>query len=426
MQKNSRKHINNIKKKSKPFIYLLAFLLFSLITIQAFSDSDNDDVVQSFSDINDAIAQAMDTLQGHIDTATSLRDDTLISVDGADISPDRFWATQADIDIFNAAIDAAQVAFNNAIPQPRTVTINRTIDSAGGTVTLNGSIIAPNTPVVVEVGSTVRIIATPNTGNTFAWWFVQSGGIPINYSTVADRTFTMPDTDVVVNAHFNVLPPTYAVTVLQGGTGNGTSSANPTSATQGTFISLGASPMANSTFVRWEVVSGNVTINSPTSRSTYFFMPNTPVTVRAIFDRTLQRRTSTRIVNFSGQMGLSLGPARTGDSNILSFNVNNLPADAQVTSITVNPGTSTQTQFPEGVIVPNFIRVTSSSRAGEDLQMEWRGVVNTTVSDSTHFAERDANALWTVSWNGTNSSNVNNGNRGFSNVTLTINYYYFE
>ncbi len=78
------------------------------------------------------------------------------------------------------------------------------------------------------------------------------------------------------SATFQTDQKRYMVTVLTNG--NGTASASPTSSAAGTQIRLTATPDNGHHFVRWDTVSGNVTVSQNT-----FVMPSHDVTVRAVF-----------------------------------------------------------------------------------------------------------------------------------------------
>jgi hypothetical protein len=63
----------------------------------------------------------------------------------------------------------------------------------------------------------------------------------------------------------------------------GTSTSSRTTAGQGNTVNITANTNPGNVFERWEVLSGNVTINNPTSASTSFAMQSSHVLVRAVF-----------------------------------------------------------------------------------------------------------------------------------------------
>ncbi|MCL2339392.1 MAG: hypothetical protein FWC59_00610 [Actinomycetia bacterium] len=56
--------------------------------------------------------------------------------------------------------------------------------------------------LTVEVGDTVRLSATPNSGYLFDHWSVDSGNTILSDDSDVNATFTMPDSDVTVTAFF--------------------------------------------------------------------------------------------------------------------------------------------------------------------------------------------------------------------------------
>lgn len=103
-------------------------------------------------------------------------------------------------------------------------------------------------------GTEVTLTATPNSNYVFKEWQVVSGGV-----TVTDNKFTIGTANVEVNAIFEAISTTeYTVTVTNDG--NGTASANITSGTEGTEVTLTATPNDGYQFKEWQVLSGGVSI----------------------------------------------------------------------------------------------------------------------------------------------------------------------
>jgi uncharacterized repeat protein (TIGR02543 family) len=86
--------------------------------------------------------------------------------------------------------------------------------------------------------------------------------------------------------HGPVLELAAASTVTVEDDGNGTGSANPPAALPDTLITLDAVPDHGYTFKEWQVVSGGVNISTPTSPTATFTMPDSNVTVKAVFAAT--------------------------------------------------------------------------------------------------------------------------------------------
>ena len=145
-------------------------------------------------------------------------------------------------------------------------------------------------------GKEVTLTAAPTEGYQFKEWQVVSGGV-----TVTDNKFTIGTANVEVKAIFqektNVqpadgeggetgetnggeggeTPATYTVTVTNDG--NGTASANITSGTEGTEVTLTATPNDGYQFKEWQVVSGGVTVTD-----NMFKIGTAAVVVKAVFE----------------------------------------------------------------------------------------------------------------------------------------------
>jgi len=126
----------------------------------------------------------------------------------------------------------------------------------------------------------VTLTASAQAGYVFERWVVLSGGISVLHPSLANTSFFMGSNNVSVQAQFRPLP-TFPVTTDW--VGSGSAGANPTQAPEGTSVTLTATAHAGHEFVRWEVLSGGVTLSNPHSRTATFTMPNRAVSVRAHF-----------------------------------------------------------------------------------------------------------------------------------------------
>jgi formylglycine-generating enzyme required for sulfatase activity len=66
--------------------------------------------------------------------------------------------------------------------------------------------------------------------------------------------------------------------------GNGTATAAPNQASQGTLVTISATPSAGYRFKEWQVIAGGVTLSNITETHATFTMPSNPVTIRAAFE----------------------------------------------------------------------------------------------------------------------------------------------
>ena len=122
-------------------------------------------------------------------------------------------------------------------------------------------------------GKEVTLTAAPTEGYQFKEWQVVSGGV-----TVTDNKFTIGTANVEVKAIFEAISTTeYTVTVTNDG--NGTASANITSGTEGTEVTLTATPNDGYQFKEWQVVSGGVTVTD-----NMFKIGTAAVVVKAVFE----------------------------------------------------------------------------------------------------------------------------------------------
>ncbi|MBR5725169.1 MAG: hypothetical protein IKX56_00375, partial [Muribaculaceae bacterium] len=183
----------------------------------------------------------------------------------------------------------ATVNFTNAIPGSGTlyVVVTRqqyqpyfgTIQIVGGTqynITVNqpqhGTI---NAPAQAYANTTVTLEATPETGYCLSSWTVMAGNQSI---TVTNNQFTMPESDVTVTATF-----VQGLTVTLAPVTNGSISADPMCALQGTTINLTATPASGYEFGGWTVYKTGDANTTVSVNDNSFTMPAYPVTVSATF-----------------------------------------------------------------------------------------------------------------------------------------------
>jgi uncharacterized protein YaaQ len=168
---------------------------------------------------------------------------------------------------------AIKAVFEAASEDPDPTTFNITLTKQG-----QGSVTAD--PTSGEEGAVVSLTATPAAGYAFKEWTVAPNNGTIADTTSANTTFTIGTADEEIKAVFEAI--TYNVTVSNDG--NGTASADPTSGTMGTPVTITATPKEDYRFKEWQVVSGGVTLAGATTATTTFTIGTADVEVKAIFE----------------------------------------------------------------------------------------------------------------------------------------------
>ncbi|MBR0164729.1 MAG: InlB B-repeat-containing protein [Lachnospiraceae bacterium] len=128
--------------------------------------------------------------------------------------------------------------------------------------------------------------ATPNAGYKFKEWRITSGA---GNGTIGDASLAYTSLqnvtgDMTCEAVFESLSDgEYSVHVGENSYGLGQASASASYGSTGTEIYLTATPTRYGRFVKWEVKSGNVTINDPTSATAAFNIGSENVVIEAVF-----------------------------------------------------------------------------------------------------------------------------------------------
>jgi hypothetical protein len=161
-----------------------------------------------------------------------------------------------------------------AIPPPTPHAISLVYDAVHGSATA--------THTAATQGTSVEISAIPNTGYRFVQWNAISGTVVISNPTAGDTSFIMPDSDIVIEAEFEAIPPGQYAIVFQYD-GNGLATSSHATATQGTQVNIAATAGFSYEFVSWEVVSGNASLGDTLAPTTDFTMPDGDVTILVRF-----------------------------------------------------------------------------------------------------------------------------------------------
>ena len=132
----------------------------------------------------------------------------------------------------------------------------------------------------------VTLSANPSHGFEFDRWNVLAGGVTLSDERAPDATFTMPSRDVRLEATFRLRDDAVWVEFRTNNDNWGFANEKTSPiAIVGEPVDLWAFEAADAEFVRWEVRSGDVTIDDPTSPRTFFTMNSaaTDVEIWAMF-----------------------------------------------------------------------------------------------------------------------------------------------
>ena len=133
----------------------------------------------------------------------------------------------------------------------------------GGTAQAYVSAAAAGDPIIMKV--------SPDNGCRFKEWQIIKGNV-----TVTDNAFIMPAEETEVKAVFEKIP--HVITVISDG--NGTVSANMSTACVGDLVALNYQANSNYRLKGWQTIDGNVTIEND-----QFTMPAEEVAIKAIFEK---------------------------------------------------------------------------------------------------------------------------------------------
>lgn len=168
-----------------------------------------------------------------------------------------------NITIFGNAVVNSTSTNDCGIYSPNTITIN------GGDVAAIGSYkgILANSSIIIDPQNMAKIKVLTGTDETSA-------------KEIENSPFTTETGITSLLGEHNYFKTQVIYNVIVENDGNGTASANVTSAVEGETVALTATPNSGYEFAYWKVISGDVNINN-----NEFIMPNQNVTVKAIFEK---------------------------------------------------------------------------------------------------------------------------------------------
>ena len=129
------------------------------------------------------------------------------------------------------------------------------------------------------IGDTVKIKADSREGYVFDRWEVSYGDVVVDDKNAEETTFTMPDSMVVLTARYKALQ---SITLENGKAYAG--GEEITTAKKGTEVAIKADDLDGKVFDRWEIVSGNVTLEDANKAETTFTMPAESISLRAVYN----------------------------------------------------------------------------------------------------------------------------------------------
>ncbi len=173
--------------------------------------------------------------------------------------------------------DSIVAVFTQVNPQPGVLYVNIKGQNPG-TVTINGSPVADNSPYVYQLGTQLNVQATPVPGCTFYKWEANHSLVyPNDTAESGYFCFREADTLKVIFDDCSVVPDSLTVLVQQPGFGTVTinSILVPTPVTvpmnAGTLLNILATPTANYTFSHWQVAHHTIAPNSNAATASFTF-----------------------------------------------------------------------------------------------------------------------------------------------------------
>ncbi len=302
------------------------------------------------------------------------------------------------------ASGVATVNFTNAIPATGTlyVVVTRqqyqpyfgTIQVVGGTQ-YNITVTQPqhgtiSAPAQAYANTTVTLTANPDAGYCLSSWTVKKGSTNI---PVTNNQFTMPEGNVTVTATFVT-----GLNVTLAPTANGTISADPTCALQGTTINLTATPATGYEFSNWVVYKTGDATNTITVSNNSFTMPSYDVTVVGIF-----------LAPAGGDVTIGSGTTTTNGAYLPTYAYYNYSLTQQIYTAS-EVGTA-------GTITKVAFKVSNSKSTTRNLDLYLSHTSNTSFSSNSGWISQSTS-------NRVFSGNVTFNASGWTTITLSSPFEY--
>lgn len=267
-------------------------------------------------------ANTTDTVEWSID------DDTVAEITA---SADGLSCTVTPKKVGSAIITAKA---NDDVSATCTVTVKKATQPV--IISVNNSTYGTASPDKTEAaeGETVKISAEPEDGYQFDSWQVITGDVGLADAESANTSFTMPASEVEIQAVFSEIPAgSYAVVVKAAQGGSAKASAK--SAVAGTEITLTVTPDKGYAFDKWIVSPETVVIENDT-----FTMPDEAVTITPVFGK----------INYSVEVDVTEGGTASADKTTAQMGdtvkITAVPEDGYILdSITVNGTAISGTSF---------------------------------------------------------------------------------
>ena len=159
------------------------------------------------------------------------------------------------------------------------LTVQATYEDAIYTITVTGGTASAQT---AKMGDEITITAEAIAGKTFTSWTLVSGGVTLDSATSATTTFVVGTENVELIANYTFTD--YSVSIKDGKGEVDYVDGGITDAHVGDSIYIVADdPASGYAFIRWDVLTGEIELDDPTSYYTTFTMTAGNVELEAVY-----------------------------------------------------------------------------------------------------------------------------------------------